>query len=134
LRKKTASFQDLADEIRIPRSSLHKTLSEEGTYPDHNLGKFTEWYVRDRRLRFGTLQGADRVIQLLDSLDSLLAQERADAARELADAYAAIFRKRRAAIPDWVELLRTARPEDLGGEAPGDAPKRRKGRRRNDGS
>ena len=128
MRKKTASFQQLADEIQIPRSSLHKTLSEKDTYPDHNLGKFVEWYVRDRRLRFGTLQGADRVIQLLDSLDALLPQERAEAARELADAYEAIFRKRRAAVPEWVQILRTARPEMLSGGAPGDVPPKQKGR------
>lgn len=130
MRKKTASFKNLADEIQIPRSSLHKTLTEKDTYPDHNLGKFTEWYLRDRRERFGTLQGADRVIQLLDSLDALLPQERAEAARELAEAYEAIFRKRRAAVPEWVAMLRTARPELLSGGAPGDVPPKQKGRPR----
>jgi hypothetical protein len=132
LRKKTASFQQLADEIQIPRSSLHKTLSEKDTYPDHNLGKFVEWYVRDRRLRFGSLKGADRVIQLLDSLDALLPQERADAAKELAAAYEAIFRKRKAAVPEWVEMLKTARPELLSGGAPGDVPAKKKGHPRKD--
>ncbi|MDB4951051.1 MAG: hypothetical protein JWM27_3700 [Gemmatimonadetes bacterium] len=131
-RRKLATLDELAKEIHISRSAVDKTLKEP-INPDKNLQKLTEWFVRDRRALYGPLQGADRVIQLLDTLDVLLPQERAEAAKELADAYQTILGKRKAPIPPWVDMLRQTRPEDLTGEAPGDPPKRKKGRRKKEG-
>jgi hypothetical protein len=124
------SYREMAEEIQISHSALHKTLTVRDSYPDHNLAKFVHWYLDDKRKHFGTLEGVDRVIQVLDTFDSLLPQERAAAARELGEAYDRIFRKFRAAVPPWVEMLKRARPEDLSGGGPGDPPKKPKGRKK----
>ena len=126
----TLSYRQMAEQIQISPSALHKTLTVRDSYPDHNLSKFVQWYLDDRRKHFGTLQGTDRVIQVLDTFDSLLPQERPGAARVLAEAYERIFRDLHAEVPPWVEMLKQVRPDDLSGGGPGDPPRKPKGRKK----
>lgn len=118
LRRRDTPARQLAGEIGIGKSSVDKVLKE-GAVPKKNAPKMIRWFLRDRRARYGSLEGSgDFAALVLELLAAVPAPRRAAALRRLVALLEEIHREASAPRPDWLDALHEVLAAEEGAPPP----------------